>query len=41
MLRDTNLFVIREAPKVSVEEAIWCRSYVAKVLYIAKRVKPE
>ena len=37
-----NLFVIKEAPNVSVEEAIWwCRSYVAKVLYIAKRVKPE
>jgi hypothetical protein len=36
-----NLFVIREAPKVSEKEAIWCRSYVAKVLYIAKRVKPE
>ena len=36
-----NLFVTREAPKVSAEEAIWCRSYVAKVLYIAKRVKPE
>jgi hypothetical protein len=36
-----NLFVIRDAPKVSEKEAIWCRSYVAKVLYIAKRVKPE
>jgi len=37
-----NLFVIREAPKVYKKEAIWCRSsYVAKVLYIAKRVKPE
>jgi hypothetical protein len=36
-----NLFVIRYAPKVSEKEAIWCRSYVAKVLYIAKRVKPE
>ena len=36
-----NLFVIREAPKVSEKEAVWCRSYVAKVLYIAKRVKPE
>ena len=36
-----NLFVVREAPKVSAKEAIWCRSYVAKVLYIAKRVKPE
>ncbi len=37
-----NLFVIRDAPKVSEKEAIWCHSYVAKVLlYIAKRVKPE
>ena len=36
-----NLFVTREAPKVSEKEAIWCRSDVAKVLYIAKRVKPE
>ena len=37
-----NLFVIREAPKkVSEKEAVWCRSYVSKVLYIAKRVKPE
>ena len=36
-----NLFVVREAPKVSAKEAIWCRSYVAKVLYIAKRFKPE
>ena len=34
-----NLFVIREAPKkVSEKEAV---SYVSKVLYIAKRVKPE
>jgi hypothetical protein len=23
-----NLFVIREVPKVSEKEAIWCRSYV-------------
>ena len=36
-----NLFVIRDAPKVTEKEAIWCRSYVAKVLYVAKRVKPE
>jgi hypothetical protein len=37
-----NLFVIRDAPKLSENDAIWCRSYVvAKVLYIAKRVKPE
>ena len=36
-----NLFVIRDAPKVTEKEAVWCRSYVAKVLYIAKRVKPE
>ena len=37
-----DIFVIREAPKVYKKEAIWCRSsYVAKVLYIAKRVKPE
>ena len=36
-----NLFVVREAPKVFAKEAMWCRSYVAKVLYIAKRVKPE
>ena len=36
-----NLFVIRDAPKVSEKEAIWYRSYVAKVLYIAKQVKPE
>ena len=36
-----NLFVIRDAPKASEKEAVWCRSYVAKILYIAKRVKPE
>ena len=36
-----NLFVIRDAPKVTEKEAIWCKSYVAKVLYVAKRVKPE
>jgi hypothetical protein len=36
-----NLFAIRDAPKVSEKEAVWCRSYVAKILYVAKRVKPE
>ena len=36
-----NLFIVREAPKVTKKEAIiWYRSYVAKVLYIAMRVKP-
>ena len=39
---DDNLFVIRDALKVYEKEAIWCCSYVAKIiLYIAKRVKPE
>jgi hypothetical protein len=36
-----NLFDIRDAQKVTVAEATWCRSYVAKILYLAKRVKPE
>ena len=36
-----NLFIVRGAQKVSEKEAVWCRSYVAKVLYIAKRVKSE
>ena len=31
-----KLFIVRDAPKVSEKEAIWCRSYVAKVIYIAK-----
>ncbi len=36
-----KLFVIRDAPKVTEKEAIRCRSYVAKVLYVAQRVKLE
>jgi hypothetical protein len=33
-----NLFIVRGAQKVSEKEAVWC---LAKVLYIAKRVKSE
>jgi hypothetical protein len=30
-----------ESPKASVDESEWFHSYVAKVLYLAKRVRPE
>ena len=31
-----NLFVIRDAPKVTEKEAIWCKSYVVGVVVIAR-----
>lgn len=36
-----NLFETREAPKASEEEKRWFHSNVAKMLYLAKRVRPE
>jgi hypothetical protein len=35
------LFDVRAAPKLSTEESKYFHSYVAKVLYLAKRVRPE
>jgi hypothetical protein len=35
------LFDVRDAPKLSIVDAAYFRSFVAKVLYVAKRVKPE
>jgi hypothetical protein len=35
------LFDVRDAPKLSIVDAVYFRSFVAKVLYVAKRVKPE
>ena len=37
----SNLFDVRDAPKLSVEESKYFHSYVAKLLYLAKRVRPE
>lgn len=37
----SELFNVREAPKVSAEEAKYFHTHVAKVLYLAKRVRPE
>ena len=37
----SSLFDIRDAPKLSATDASYFRSFVAKVLYVAKRVKPE
>ena len=36
-----NLFEIRDAPKLGRKDHDYFRSYVAKLLYVAKRVKPE
>lgn len=35
------LFDIRDAPKVPESEAKWFHTHVAKILYLAKRVRPE
>ena len=35
------LFDVRNAPRATEAEAKWFRTYVAKILYLAKRVKPE
>ena len=35
------LFDVRDAPKLSTEDSKYFHSYVAKVLYLAKRVRPE
>jgi hypothetical protein len=35
------LFHVRDAPKASVSESAWFHTYVAKLLYLAKRVRPE
>jgi len=37
----SNLFDTRDAPKLSTEDSKYFHSYVAKVLYLAKRVRPE
>ncbi len=37
----SNLFDVRDAPRLSALEAKYFHSYVAKVLYLAKRVRPE
>ena len=36
-----TLFDVRHADKASEEESKWFHTYVAKVLYLAKRVRPE
>ena len=35
------LFEVREAPKATAAEAKWFHTYVAKILYLAKRTRPE
>lgn len=35
------LFDVRNAPKASVSESAWFHTHVAKLLYLAKRVRPE
>ena len=35
------LFYVRDAPKAIETEAEWFHTYVEKILYLAKRVKPE
>ena len=37
----TTLFDVRDAPKATKEEGEYFHSHVAKLLYVAKRVKPE
>ena len=37
----SSLFNVRDAPKASAPERKWFHSYVAKMLYLAKRVRPE
>jgi hypothetical protein len=37
----SNLFDTRDAPKLSTEDSKYFHSHVAKVLYLAKRVRPE
>jgi hypothetical protein len=37
----SSLFNVRDAPKASAAERKWFHSYVAKMLYLAKRVRPE
>ena len=35
------LFDVRDAPKATEQEAKWFHTHVAKILYLAKRVRPE
>ena len=35
------LFDVRDAPKATESEAKWFHTHVAKILYLAKTVKPE
>jgi hypothetical protein len=35
------LFDVRDAPKATESEAKWFHTHVAKILYLAKRVKEE
>jgi Reverse transcriptase (RNA-dependent DNA polymerase) len=35
------LFDVRDAPRATASEAKWFHTHVAKILYLAKRVKPE
>ena len=35
------LFDVRDAPKATQQEAKWFHTHVAKILYLAKRVRPE
>ena len=35
------LFDVRDAPKATEDEAKWFHTHVAKILYLAKRVRPE
>jgi hypothetical protein len=38
---DQQLFDVRSTTKATVEESVWFHSMTAKVLYLAKRVRPE
>eukprot|EP01034_Spumella_vulgaris_P043741 gene43741-54354_t len=37
----STLFDVREAPKATPEDSAWFHTYTAKMLYLAKRVRPE
>lgn len=37
----SSLFSVRDAQRASEPESVWFHTYVAKLLYLAKRVRPE
>jgi hypothetical protein len=37
----SNLFEVRDAPKVSASESAYFHTHVAKILYLAKRIRPD